>query len=739
MGRLYALRRKEDGAVLLLVGAALVLFLVITALVVNVGNWFTHKRQLQNRADAGAHAAGVEYASKWPACIQDADPAAKAAASAAIIAQARKFAGERTDPTAFNTEVAVQANTNIILNSTAFDVGTDFTDGALGVTADPCYDHPGDSLTPSGGYWTDVRTREDNISRLMASLGLPLSHVGARARIEIHPQISGNKFIPLAVPEQLIVKAQVRYINQCPSSSNYGAVLAQADLWPLKDGSPVGEQSYQPISSTTLWGPKPTGQSDPNPTLDIPPPETDPSGIALTIPAITDDCSSDYLPIGVEVRVAGRKSVNLNQTCAQLVAARFADCWSNISTIRGWRIGSSAHVKQVSITGGNCSQDAYFSRVPNCNGNVSVDVDFGSFPGNYRVVAEGADLVPPAGGGTGVWTSSGTIGVGPALGANDIDISVRWDCNAQLQGCTSLSGPQHRTFVADDTNAGTVDLVRTSGVAISDGGGLQSPLDNIQLTGPVGTQVIFPVIGLRSSIRAGQYRTLRFDNSLISNNQSVDCEPSGGTGHDFVMFYKGCQPYYGPNDFVDGVWWNTSTDKCPDKTTIFAQPNDERNPWQCVPKAPGYSPNVIMDGIQSRLGNCDNIQPNGCQGHKYTCNVTNNYQAWQDGLEDPNRTRVMNLFIVPYGAFKNTGPQDGLPLLAFAAFYVTGVQGEGGADNPCDTDPDGAGPQEADDPSAPGEVKGYFIEWVDNDPGPVDPTKSCVVGQIIPCRASLVR
>ena len=37
------------------------LFLLLTALVVDVGDWYTHKRQLQNRADAAALAAGVEY------------------------------------------------------------------------------------------------------------------------------------------------------------------------------------------------------------------------------------------------------------------------------------------------------------------------------------------------------------------------------------------------------------------------------------------------------------------------------------------------------------------------------------------------------------------------------------------------------------------------------------------------------------------------------------------------------
>ena len=50
-------------------------FLLLTALVVDVGNWYTHKRQLQDRADAGAFAAGVEYAKNWKACVQSGDAA----------------------------------------------------------------------------------------------------------------------------------------------------------------------------------------------------------------------------------------------------------------------------------------------------------------------------------------------------------------------------------------------------------------------------------------------------------------------------------------------------------------------------------------------------------------------------------------------------------------------------------------------------------------------------------------
>ena len=46
--------RDERGAVLAMAAVMIPVFLLLTALVVDVGNWFTHDRQLQNRADAAA-------------------------------------------------------------------------------------------------------------------------------------------------------------------------------------------------------------------------------------------------------------------------------------------------------------------------------------------------------------------------------------------------------------------------------------------------------------------------------------------------------------------------------------------------------------------------------------------------------------------------------------------------------------------------------------------------------------
>ena len=89
---------------------------------------------------------------------------------------------------------------------------------------------------------------------------------------------------------------------------------------------------------------------------------------------------------------------------------------------------------------------------------------------------------------------------------------------------------------------------------------------------------------------------------------------------------------------------------------------------------------------------------------------------------------MVNLFVVPYGAFKGINAQEGVPITKFPRFYVTGWGGQGANRDPCP----------ADDPALPGEIVGYFIAF--GEPGgPVDKSLSCIPGDLTPCRAILVR
>ena len=160
----------------MLSAVAIPVFLLLTALVVDAGNWFTHKRQLQNKADAGALAAGVEYISQLNNCVT-----APGVTGSAITDVAKNFAGttEAIPGTKYNTTINQPSQLTVRINATSA-TAADWTDGGS-----PCADHAtGDSIS-AGGYWTDVKARETNIGTLFGGFGLNLPSVEAQARVEV--------------------------------------------------------------------------------------------------------------------------------------------------------------------------------------------------------------------------------------------------------------------------------------------------------------------------------------------------------------------------------------------------------------------------------------------------------------------------------------------------------------------------------------------------------------------------
>ena len=408
--------------------------------------------------------------------------------------------------------------------------------------------------------------------------------------------------------------------------------------------------------------------------------------------------------------------------------------------------------KDVGLSGGTCAADPYFARTPTCTSYVTVDVDWGDLdagnrnvPANFAITIEGQALTPPADGNAyGIWTRATPVLTNAVSGANAINLSYSWKdentthgpwrgnvCKVGNSPC-ELTGTSvvHRTFVGDSLNAGTVELIRTSGAAQGPDQEPGGALAGTPAPDTLQTAItVYPTIGLRSSLRAGQRHVLRAD--AAQGNQSLDCEPTGGQGHDFQMFLYGCTPHYGTNTYLDPIWWNPATKQCPTQVTIFNQPNSSSEFWQCVPAAPGFSPPVIAGGIAARTGNCidSNLYaPNKNSCSKTACVHPSEYAQWLAGTSS-DQSRLVDLFIVPYGAFKGVNAGDGIPLADYARFYVTGWGGHGQDADPCP----------GDEAAQPGEIVGYFVEFIDPDPGPVDLTATCVIGQLRPCRAVLVR
>ena len=295
-----------------------------------------------------------------------------------------------------------------------------------------------------------------------------------------------------------------------------------------------------------------------------------------------------YLPVGIEVRIASRDEVDFNQSCAQLLASKFADCFRDISLIRVWDDGNpNAHplIKDVTLTGGCATRaDAYFGPYTGlqlvgartCNYGAGVNVDFGNrYPGstNFKVQVNGVDLVPPNGPGgdpTGMWTTSGTPlqattaqqGNQPETGDNPVRVKVFWKPpTGSAQSYPSGNGAGEivqQAYIGTQDTAGAIDLARTSAPASRPGSRARR-----STTSPTATRTVtvFPTIGIRSVLRPGIFTTLRTESS--QGSQLVACDPSVASGQEFLLFNGGCQPWFGENPFTNGDWWNTATKAVP--------------------------------------------------------------------------------------------------------------------------------------------------------------------------------
>jgi hypothetical protein len=779
-------RHEERGQVIVLGAVMIPVLLLLAALVIDVGNWYTHKRQLQNRADAAAFAAAVEYGKNWKACVQTADPMLKASTGQEIADSARQYAGD-PDATDYagdvlptgpleNTQIANQSKLDVAINSTSYDNNTDYSDGAPGLNnGDPCYAHTTADSISAPGYWTDVKVQERDLPSLFGGIGLPLSRNGARARVDIRPAVSGTRFLPLAVPNNVISKVQVRYYKECGSGAP--SLIGQPhDLAPL----PAADQSAFAIAGGgMLWALPSTADptvGDKSKSFDLAMPSYDPA-------------CGDYVPVGVEVRVASQDDVDLNQSCNALLASKFADCFHRLSQIRVWNDGNADNqprIPRVSLTGG-CGglADAYFSYLPtaslNCKYDATVEVNWGTrddgnkkVAANFSVKANGVtlNLVSWDANTTAIYASSGgaiTANPGPNpvslnLSWTDTNTSHSWQGNQCANGsnnpCKYSGSPAgHQAFVGTKSTAGAVALVRTS-MAQTVNGTPGSPFDNHRSGGSgfdcnnSDTCAVYPTVGTVGVLRTGVLTTLRLDDPQA--NQTLQCDPAVAQGQEFQVFQTGCTPWYGANKWAS-PWWIGSPKHCPDPGQWFGSgsmpmgTNSSGNFWQCVLTAPGMSTGQVGDDIAVATDNCDTINNNSCQ--QFDCNYDGNYDGktgnpngWVQQGGDSRYPRVVNLFIVPYQSSKGlTGAGDTIPILGFASFYVMNWTGANNNQNdPCpdttwDNDGNSATPQ-VNVPAPPkGAITGVFVETVDYEPGPVDPNATCVEGQLTPCRAVLVR
>ena len=169
------------------------MFFGLGAIVLDIGNWYVHKRHLQTQVDAAALAAAPSFTG----CFHDA-----AAANLAIASTALSYAGDTArDPDSVNLQVQEPNDVRVTLNSQRYwaagDPVTPTTTG-YGSTATAVGDNS--AGTPCATSTLDVKATDVDVPKLFSWLGIR-PDIKAHAKVEIHRVKEESGFLPLAVPE----------------------------------------------------------------------------------------------------------------------------------------------------------------------------------------------------------------------------------------------------------------------------------------------------------------------------------------------------------------------------------------------------------------------------------------------------------------------------------------------------------------------------------------------------------
>lgn len=136
----------------------------------------------------------------------------------------------------------------------------------------------------------------------------------------------------------------------------------------------------------------------------------------------------------------------------------------------------------------------------------------------------------------------------------------------------------------------------------------------------------------------------------------------------------------------------------------YNNPGALPDPSPCGVTQTGQSASQIGKGLNLRI--LRDTKPKSCPAA-----WANHWSSFPTFSADDKR--LVYVLLTDYNSFTGNG-NEGFPVRRFAAFYITGWQGNSGFDNPCQ----GKG----DDNAAVGEVVGHFISYVQqvNDGGAGD-------------------
>jgi Putative Flp pilus-assembly TadE/G-like len=696
VSRLNTRLSDERGATFLIVAAILAALILVVALVVDVANWYVHKRHLQTQADAAALAGGAAF--KLPGC-----------SDTEIYKAVQQYSGVEDGtlaPTPYNVQVGHTPNSNVHVLVNTRDPDGYWSDGVTANGPAPC-----------AASKVDVKMTESSLPWFLGGALVPAINAHARVAFNTVSQLKGQ--LPIGVVDVNPQSGAVIFYDEANPSTTYARYLRK-----INTGGGLNE-----------WA------------------NVDPSGtatpISVTMPAsgrlgTVVAFSSDGPPASAPMSISG----TVTEICARARVSCYNDpSSSGLIFAHGYSTDAAPANKVPVVRGATLSTStcpdsyAYFT-YNDASCSATLTIDFASTVSdltNVRLTATPGGNCSGGGNDSSPNSTTRTFTINIPAHAGPCPITVTWavkretlfgtppaTCGNNFGGsnpCTGSFGVVQRVFGGDEDLSGpirTAHLLNMGGPFGTPScpgplgygpacnsfpiGEAHSLAIDVQLAGAISTNVSDPPVLLR--IVGG------------SRNGTIDCNKTGNLREQLA---NGCDlPYRintDPNLACGTPPWAT-------KTALLASPQ----PYPCVAIQTGGSVGQFTQGIQDRILNGSSSCPaTGAAGRNYWStfpdlpSTDNSY-----GFNDP---RIVYVFMVPFGSFRGSG-NGILPIVSFGIFYVRGWGGNGGGnDDPCP----GA------IPNVPaGDLAGNFITHV-ADSATAYGTEACAVGSFNPCVAVLTK
>ena len=486
--RLLRGRRREDGGALVMVVLFLPALVLFVVFVVDVGNWFVHKRHLQLQADAGALAGGGSFT--YP-CSND-----------TIEERARTYAGDPASTAPYNLQIPPTdgSNVHVLINSEDFwnEGGTDYSDGG----------------PPCSARMVDVKITEANLPWYFRIATVPA--INARARVEVQGLLQLGGALPVAVPDVEPLVARAFFVDEAT-----GAVLGSTPL--TKTATSGG---------MTIWDNATAPLSVPISSSRI--------GVRIALGGGTStDCGGRFVACydaesanGI-VYVRGWSSAGSgaqpNPPIARdvrLFAGSCPDAYFSAATA-GCTVGVSAVV------------------------DFGTNDPVGELGASLTAVVGGVSRPLTFDAASGRWFSAGTDTFTVAPNAGPLPVELRWeqtigqvnvggrleDCKPNGNKCLGTFGVVQRTFAASEARSGAIKVAEVSEAGVGGANSFE-----------LGTT---PDLVVRIAVAGNLVHATGVNDPLVllrvtgSQNQSVDCDPALPNLREEIR--NGCAPQYAIN------------------------------------------------------------------------------------------------------------------------------------------------------------------------------------------------